>query len=379
MLVEVKGVQFVNKGAELMLHAVLEQLNKQLPVAEIVLLPGVSSPYKARARLGAWQKLSLQKGRFVFNGLSYYLPQRLRRYLQQRFGLVTEADVAVILDASGFSYGDQWPASSVNQLAGELRRFAREGKHYILLPQAFGPFSRPRDRRLLAKTLPLASLICARDEQSYRHLAELMPNTDNLVLFQDFTNLVSLDPAVSMPANTALLVPNANMLSKKSAEPAWFNSYLPFLVDAARQLQQLGYQPVFLNHEGVADQRLIDEVRVMAGQTYPVICEPDPVRVKSIIAGSAFVVSSRFHGCVSALSQGVPCIGTSWSHKYQALFADYLQSDALLPPTVTAAQFHQIAVALPELCRAPGVQERRDSLLQQSKRMWEQVFVTISR
>jgi colanic acid/amylovoran biosynthesis protein len=71
------------------------------------------------------------------------------------------------------------------------------------------------------------------------------------------------------------------------------------------------------------DRELADRLAHEAGLSDPVAQFDDPLELKGILGACAFSVGSRFHGLVSALSQGVPCLGTSWSHKYRELFDDY--------------------------------------------------------
>lgn len=343
MKIEIKGVQFVNKGAELMLAAILARIALYWPDADIVLKGGPLSPYKERALLGAYQKLSLRKNRLDLNGLFYYLPKSFRRYLST-WGILTEADIDVVLDASGFAYGDQWGWLQIRHLGAELKRSAKHGKQYIFLPQAFGPFTREQDKRALCANLKHAALICARDDESLKHLQGLVGGLPNLKQYPDFTNAVDgvIPDYWQQCERKVCFVPNSNMLGKKNQNQAWKEHYVNIMTLLMTHTIKLGYQPVLLNHEGEGDREICHKLNQHFDNSLELIEEADPLKIKGVLGNSRAVVCSRFHGCVSALSQGVVCFGTSWSHKYEHLFNDYAVPDLLIDPT--AAQSALLAL-----------------------------------
>jgi colanic acid/amylovoran biosynthesis protein len=343
MLIEIKGVQFVNKGAELMLYAVLEQIEVIWPGADIALAPNASSAYVERARIGAYQKTNWWFNRFDFNGLQYFLPRLLRNYLKQKWGIVTEVDIDILLDASGFAYGDQWSPIKTAHLSRELKRFAKHKKSFVFLPQALGPFTRKADVAYLKAQLPKASLICARESDSFGYVTDIIGANERLRQFPDFTNLVTgIVPENFMNgAQKVLIIPNSNMVGERNShQPKWRDNYLRVLLDAVVVIRELGLQPVLLNHEGKGDGDLCLQIKEQSpdGENIEYIQESHPLKVKGIIGQSHAIICSRFHGCVSALSQGTPCLGTSWSHKYERLFDEYHRSTQLIAPEITKEQ-----------------------------------------
>lgn len=381
MLIEIKGVQFVNKGAELMLHAVLQQMRLHWPDAKLVLAPNVNSPYEKRALIGALQRMPMRKGPVDLNPFTRFLPTRLRRWLRSHFGIVFACDIDVVLDASGFAYGDQWTEGNSKFLCAEIRHFAAMNKAYILLPQALGPFNRESEIARLKLALPEAALICAREESSFAHVRKLIGDAPNLVQFPDFTNLVTGEvPAYYTGGDKkVLIIPNSNMLSSRNTHGKWQTTYLDVLVNAVNISVELGLTPVLLNHEGEADADICRQVvQRSAVKDIEIITEPDSVKVKGIIGASKLVICSRFHGCVSALSQAVPCLGTSWSHKYERLFEEYAQQDALLAAEVSAQSLREKMQAMLSTPLSAEQLQRVKTLKVQSEQLWQKVTAVIS-
>ena len=60
MVIEIRKVGFINKGAELMLLAILDKLKKRYPNAKFVMYPG-KDDYVNRAKLGLYQKFIFRK------------------------------------------------------------------------------------------------------------------------------------------------------------------------------------------------------------------------------------------------------------------------------------------------------------------------------
>lgn len=377
MIIEIKGVQFVNKGAELMLHAILQQLAQRFPDAKIVLKDNSNSPYLKRISVGAYQKLELKKNIYDFADLFYMLPKKIRNWLL-KWGVITEADIDVILDASGFSYGDQWSSVILAQTAREVKRMKDKGKHYIFMPQALGPFTQPKQKKWAKIAFENASLVVAREQESFSYVKSLMGDKNNIVCFPDFTNLVvGVVPESFKDKDKRYftVIPNSKMLSKKNSNTAWQAHYVNTFAVLINEAKKQGLTPFLLNHEGGEDQTLCEKINAMLSKPVEILQEEDPLKVKGIIGASEAILCSRYHGCVSALSQGIPCLGTSWSHKYEKLFEEYGVSEYLIAPHGEAgklvAHLNQLLDSKAEVTNVL-LDNAKDYKLQ-SQRMWDNV------
>ncbi|MGM0641807.1 MAG: polysaccharide pyruvyl transferase family protein [Thermotogota bacterium] len=377
MNIEIRKVQFVNKGAELMLYAILNKLKAAYPGAKFVMAPNKNSPFEKRADLGLWQKSWYWKYRVQWGDLANLLPKQIRLM----YGIILDKEIDVVIDAAGFAYSDQLSPKSCSELTNSCKRWKKNGTKIILLPQAFGPFnlySNKNNIRTIAKNV---DLIFARENISYQNLVGIVGERPNIRVAPDFTNLIKgeVPDYFSEQINSFCIIPNYRMIDKTSDNNS--KLYLPFLIRITKQLIHKKQNPFILVHEGDKDYWLAKEISKALDYQVPIYQENNPVKVKGIIGTCKGTIGSRFHGLVSSLSQNVPAIGTGWSHKYQMLFEDYNFSEGLI--NVNANE-NEIVRKLELIINSNSNQKIRNTIGLKSKelknlseKMWQDVFKVI--
>lgn len=376
MIVEIRKAGFINKGAELMLHAVIQKVRERYPDVTLVMAPShskASQPYHKFAPLGFYPKASLWRKGIQFGELASLVPKKVR----EMYGVVLDSEIDVVLDAAGFSYGDQWGFSSSRELASSSKKWKKNGTKLILLPQALGPYTKPGIKKHVTEWASNADMVFPREEDSYQYLTGIVGEKDKIKLYRDFTNLVigelpvGYDPCDKKVA----LVPNYRMIDKTSKEES--EAYLPFMIKCAKYLIENQAKPFVLVHEGENDRMLAQKISEAVGGI-PIVTETNPLKIKGILDSCEATIGSRFHGLVSALSQGVPSLATGWSHKYRRLLEDYDFSDGVVSVLDTEETIREKIDLVIDAGNVESLnqklKERSEVLKKQSEEMWEHVF-----
>ena len=377
MMFEIRNAGFNNKGAELMLMAVLEQVRRGYPASDVAMIPMRLAPYIKRAKLGLYQKAGFYRYRTHWGFLSHLIPKKVLSL----FGMVRENEIDVVLDVSGFSYSDQWGTGSTAEAAKSTLRWKKKGISVIFLPQAFGPFLSKKNKNNFKVIADNADLVFARDEVSYQYITDVVGYRSNIKIAPDFTNLVKgvVSDDFDQGRNRFCVVPNYRMIDKTSAVMS--SQYLQFLVNCVKRLDMLGAKPFFLIHDRENDEIMARNVLDICGVEMDLVTETDPLIIKGIIGICDGMIGSRFHGLVSALSQGVPSLATGWSHKYQMLFQDYDFPEGLVSSDMPESKlFDMIDLIVDDKIHGNIRKKIMDAGVVQkelSVKMWNDVFYVI--
>jgi colanic acid/amylovoran biosynthesis protein len=315
--IEVIGVSPYNKGALLMLEAIRAKLAKDLPAARLAV--PINWPTDMRLAHGLYGTYPREKGSRDLSFLGNVLPKGFRKNI----GFFSSSDVDVVLDASGFGYGDYWGARKLKRRLTVLAtRWKMPWKTLILLPQALGPFEDAGMADAFTKVLNAADLVYVRDNVSMKYVTALAPGGSNVRLSPDFTNLLhpELPARLAHLRGYAFIIPNEKVVNGNQDQR---RTYIDFLQLAVEKLRATGRSVALLVHEGKGDKALAAELNAVLSAPLEVVDEGSPLVTKAVIGQSYATVSSRFHGLISAVSSGVPSVACGWTHKYAEVMSDY--------------------------------------------------------
>jgi polysaccharide pyruvyl transferase WcaK-like protein len=379
MIIEIRKVGFINKGAELMLHAILSQIKARYPRSTLVMAPGRPSgdrPFNKVVSRGFYLKSWLWYAGIQWGDLAIFIPKQIR----EMYGLILDREVDVVLDAAGFSYSDQWGLAAGKELARSTARWRKRNTKIILLPQAFGPFEHKENQNSVREWVSNADIIFAREDDSYSNLIKIVGNQNKIKKFPDFTILVkgTLPAFYDSTNKRVALIPNFRMIDKTNT--VGDHLYISFMVRCAKYLVQKGAKPFVLIHEGYKDQKIGEEISAAAGGI-PLVNERDPLIIKGIIGTCDITIGSRYHGLISALSQGVPSLATGWSHKYLRLFEEYNFKDGYVSvedeDEVLYKKIDDLLHSKTHLQIKKNLLDRAKIVEQQSIEMWNLIFESL--
>ena len=336
-MIELRKFNLANKGSELMLLSTLEFLKKKFPNLDICFNQSGHSKddVKILLELNLIPILSLEN--FKINLLNTFI--LFLKFIFLKHKVAIRKDIDVIFDLSGFAYGDQWKNNHklLKNTANLYKKYKDKGAKIILMPQAFGPFSK-KSKKLMAKIIKNSNLVFARDEVSLAYLNEVS-KSEKIILKPDFTNSLSVEYDVRRDSHLnfgneyCCIIPNTKMLLH-AKDP---DNYLSQLRIVSKLLIEEKLNPFFLIHE-MGDFELAQKINENLETKLPLYSSKSSLDLKKIIKHSKFVFCSRYHSLISCLSQSVPCFSTSWSHKYESLLDAYNHLDGLIENEISTTE-----------------------------------------
>lgn len=372
------GVETNNKGAELMLYAILQEIERKYPEAKVYI-----TFFRCKQGLNYIQT-SLDFRFTPFSKFVYksHLGGILRR-LKLPTGWLSLTNIVQgadwFIDGSGFAFSDQWNISDsrVKMWQIMLNNLCTHGCKIVFLPQSFGPVELPNTKKVLKIIGDKANLIMPRERVSYDYLEKSgVVDMKKTRVYSDFTSLVEgVFPAGYEHLKDAVcVIPNMRMIDKGTISLDNYIKLLSSIIESARET----HRPVYLlNHEGKKDEMLAYKCRECIGSGIEVVTGLNALEVKGLIASAYLVVTSRFHGLASALNSCVPALATSWSHKYEELFKDYGLSDCVLPLDNLLSVKQRLVSFLSENKNQElrsHLREQLSKIQAQSRAMWDEIW-----
>ncbi len=332
-----------------MLLTVAAALRKTQPDIKIVVW--LRKADFAEARAHGFEPRERLIGPPVAGGLVQKLTRKIHTF---RTGVTSR----MLIDVGGYQFGDPWgSAASFRKVARNLRVMRTLGVPTFYLPQAWGPFEKPGMPAAISAVINNSEVSYVRDRASLNAVVKILgPDHHKISLAPDVAwnfkpapleaveKVCARYPApAGRPTFRICLTPNLRVY-ERSPGAGRDNEYVQFLIRLTdAMITTFDASVLLLGHElqreekDQRDDRFLTRLVAAAFPGNPRVLHVDeylPAAViKALVGQCEFVISSRFHCLIAALSQCVPAAAIGWSHKYDELLADVGLPENLLVAT----------------------------------------------
>lgn len=342
----ITGGELFNKGAQAMTFIAVDEMKKRFPDHNILVLSemDLQRPKQEQAQYAfnfmGWYPLKFAKCQSNLF-LRLFCLLRNKRELLEAEKIYKNTDL--MIDISGYALGSNWSVDTCNHYLDHLEFAKAFHIPVYLMPQSFGPFDfqdeagKKVDQRI-AKLLPTARCICAREKEGYQALKERYQlnnviHTNDLVINNCSVNIEHIYhkiPDASLPhilSGSVAVIPNQRnyVVGNEVEVQKLYVLVIKILLESCLNVYLLSHSDV--------DKEICKQLKDKFSSDNRVILieqELNCLEFNETVKQFEFIVASRFHAIVHAFKNGVPCIALGWATKYHDLMKQFGQEYYML-------------------------------------------------
>ena len=365
------GAGFENKGAQSMLFVTVSEIIKHYPNAVIYHACAenydesqfrfIKLFYDNQAMLYALKNSILLKVKFFIKDCIKFVIGRhnnLWKYNQLKKKIKS---IDLIIDISGYNIGKKWSIEIQESYLNNIRLAKKYNIPMVIMPQSFGPFDYPEDKKSVLKDLkellPYPDKIFAREREGFEFLSKIfkLSNVElstDLVLQNKGISLESIfnkNIIVNVPKlqkKAVGIVPNTQCFrhGNKDKNLEIYNQIIKKLIEKGKE--------VYLFRHSFEDLEVCKEIYKNVDHKHVSVLYNDfsCIEYDEFIKQFDFIVCSRYHGNVHAYRNFVPAILLGWSVKYTELAEILGQSQYVFDITKTDINTSDIVTAVEKMC-----------------------------
>lgn len=352
------GGNYIGKGAEAMMLVVRDEIHARVPSARFWVVP--TRPEDVPKHIADGFNVIYKKPSSRLVKLVELLCGLVGIRRRRKQGIASGDSVANVfratnwvVDVSGFASSDQiGPLAAMWRCINYLRALYA-GNRIIFMPQSWGPFQNGSVRRYTRVMLKRASVIFAREQDSYKNLIEAgCVEPDKVSRSRDIAFLFAADDAEKTAASVLeqvglgepirpyiAITPNMRIYERCKGDNE-NNEYIRILSEVIRFfIDQTDRSILLISHEASHNRRndrelclLLKNIIGTPGRLVMLGGEENARQIKAVVGKAEFLVASRYHSLVAALSMRTPVAVIGWSHKYDDLMAAVGLSEYVVDP-----------------------------------------------